>query len=199
MIIEQKQKNIVAETQINATLSVDDLSHIMNLLGKNIYENKYSFINELAQNMTDTTNKAISKGKECKNPYVYLSYEQGSNYVCFKDYGEGMSVEEAHKYLFQYGSSTKREDNITVGAKGIGAFSILKFSEQAIYFTVKDGVKYEFLLLDDAPPKFVPINTSETDEENGTLVKVPFKERDSYELKNELIKRLLYYDNINCN
>ena len=194
MIIEEKNRNIIADNQIEATLSINDLPHLMNLLGKNIYVHKYSFINELAQNMTDTTKMAKSKGKDCKNAYVYL--EDG--FVCFQDYGEGMSVEQVHKYLFQYGSSTKREDNLTVGAKGIGAFSILKFANQAIYSTVQNGVKYEFILLDDSTPKFVPINTSETEEENGTLVKIPYKESDSYILKEELIKRLLYYSEVNC-
>ena len=92
-----------------------------------------------------------------------------------KDYGTGMNYDELYKYCNKYGASTKRKDNNTIGAFGLGFKCALTLVPQFSIISIKDGLKHQGTITrgpDDIGILDV-ISTVRTNEPNGFEVTIP--------------------------
>lgn len=92
-----------------------------------------------------------------------------------KDYGTGMTYSELYRYCNKYGASTKRKDNKTIGAFGLGFKCALTLVPQFSIISVKDGMKH-FGTITRGPDNIGVldvISSVRTDEPNGFEVTIP--------------------------
>lgn len=116
-------------------------------------------------------------------------------YVKVRDWGVGMSREEVVSVYTQYGSSTKRDDLTTIGAKGAGAKSPLSYAHSFNVVTVKDGVKTEVVMTRGEESNVAELSPSvATDEPNGTTVTIPVMSKDVIEARKLITEEYPAYD-----
>lgn len=102
--------------------------------------------------------------------------------VSVRDFGPGVSREEARKHLFSYGSSTRSGDNLCVGGFGIGAKAPLCAVERMTVISWNGGMKTIYECLDDGlGGKVRVVSEEKSDEPSGLEV--------SYNLMESFIKR----------
>lgn len=97
-----------------------------------------------------------------------------------KDYGPGISPDRMENVFIKYGASTKRDDNVQVGAYGIGAKVPISYTDTFTIITIVDGIKYNYVCyLDESKlGKLLLLSKEDTTEGNGTEIIVPVKKDD---------------------
>ena len=92
-----------------------------------------------------------------------------------KDWGLGLSEPDLYRYYGQYGASTKRKDNTTIGAYGQGCKSALTLVPQFSVVSVHDGMKHHATITrgENGIGVLDIISTVRTDEPNGFEVNIP--------------------------
>jgi len=81
------------------------------------------FVRELLQNARDAGARRV---------WITVSQGEGRDRIECRDDGAGMSFEHARRYLFTLYASSKRGGSKTAGRFGIGFWSVLRFSPDAI-------------------------------------------------------------------
>lgn len=104
--------------------------------------------------------------------------------LLIRDYGTGLTQDEVLTLLGDYGASTKRGDNDTVGKMGIGSKSAITLVSQYVVTAVKDGVKnvVVFGLNENGilEGKVVPTcDNQPTSEPNGVLISLAVDDVDA--------------------
>jgi hypothetical protein len=134
-----------------------------------IYQDKLgSVLRETCSNAFDSH---ISAGKPTA-PYDILIEEDMYNAeltISIKDYGVGLTAQDAETYLCTLNSSSKRADPALAGCLGLGAKSPLALTNNFKYFCVKDGLKHTVLFYrqDNAVPIFNIVTEECLDEPVG--------------------------------
>jgi sensor histidine kinase regulating citrate/malate metabolism len=121
-MIPKKQNNddyvdINDEDSVEASIDVNNISHIFDLLS-NMYRDNYgSIVREISSNCFDAHRDA---GLDDDEPIVISKkYDDTYNsYICFRDFGKGMSPEFMKTTYMSYGKSTKKETNNQLGMYG---------------------------------------------------------------------------------
>lgn len=104
--------------------------------------------------------------------------------VSVRDFGPGVSRDEAKKHLFSYGASTRSNDNLCVGGFGIGAKAPLCAVERMTVISRNGGIKTTYECLDDGLGGKVRVASEEpTDEPSG--LEVSYNLMDSFVKKDE--------------
>lgn len=162
---------------------------VFRILSDGLYSDKIgSIVREIICNAFDSH---VQAGKPDVPVEIYLPTSIDPNFKVV-DHGVGLSFEEIHDIYTTYGATTKDNSNEVIGAFGLGSKSPFSYSESFGLTAVKDGTKafYTAYIDEDGYPKISRMMSEDTDEENGVIVTIPFKEQDFSELREKVIQFL---------
>lgn len=105
-----------------------------------------------------------------------------SPWYSVKDSGPGLDREGLRNVFAKYGASTKRDSNAYNGAFGVGGKAALTYTAQFTLVSVKDGIKTNAVVnrREDGVGVMKVVSETPTDEPNGTEVRIPVKDRNSF-------------------
>lgn len=188
-------------------LSEDAQSMVFQLFTKNVYSNPIgTVVREITSNCFDSHEEA-----GVKTPVVIKkSYDETSDthYISFIDYGVGMSPDRVENVYGVYFESTKRNTDDQIGGFGIGGKTPLAYKRSTgqgegeydnSFFVITnfEGKQYYYTIFEGAEaPEFVLLDTQDTDERNGTEIRIPVLARDWDKFEHEIIRQLYYFDNV---
>lgn len=197
MIINSKQQDIIKtgeDTAKKATINQDKLAKLQHILTKGLYSDPESaVIVEWTNNAVDSV---VASGKDpVKNP-VIVSITK--NKLSVKDNGLGLNKEDFEHVVMNYLTSTKENDNTTIGHFGLGSKSFLSLDRSATFICIKDGIEYKFLAYQGVEfMEYDLIYEKETEEENGVTCEVNIQDWSEYRRFCDKAKRkLAYYDTV---
>ena len=206
MIIDQNLSEVEVISTLDEakpmTVSADASKLFFKMFIKNTYSNPIgSIVREITSNCFDSHVEAgvnqpiiIRKGADetTKMPY----------------FGVGLSPERIKEVYCVLMTSTKRNTNNQIGGFGLGSKSVLAYSRQLAYgagesdnsffvITNFNGIKYTYLVYEGKEsPMLTLMSQEETDEHNGTEIRVPILSGDLYKFENEIVRQLYYFDSI---
>ena len=188
-------------------MSDDAQSMVFQLFTKNVYSNPIgTVVREITSNCFDSHEEA-----GVKTPVVIKrSYDETSDthYISFIDYGVGMSPDRVENIYGVYFESTKRQTDDQIGGFGIGGKTPLAYKRSTgqgegeydnsfFVITNYEGKQYYYTVFEGAEtPEFVLLDTQDTDERNGTEIRIPVLERDWDKFESEIKRQLHYFENI---
>jgi hypothetical protein len=119
-------------------MRAENSAHIFGILRSQLYSNKVlAVLREYGANAWDEHRAAGCPDRPIK---VVLPTALEPT-LRIRDYGRGLSEEQVFAVYTQYGSSTKRSDNLTVGAMGIGSKSAFAYTDSFTVTSWHDGQK----------------------------------------------------------
>jgi len=197
MIINKQENEIVKigdDTAKKATINQDKLSKLQSLLTKGLYTDPITAtIIELTNNGIDSV---VQAGKNpIENPVIVKITD---NLLSIEDKGLGLNQEEFETVVMNYLTSTKEQDNNSIGCFGIGAKSFLSLERSATFICRKDGIESNYLCYQGNEfLEYDLLHERKTEEENGVKVEIPIKgwyeKRDFTE---KAKRKLAYYDTV---
>lgn len=212
MIIEQVLNNSeVLSTTESApkamSVSADASKMFFRMYIKNTYSNPIgSVVREITSNCFDSHIEAkvnqpiiIRKGEDANTKMQYIS---------FIDFGMGLSPQRMDDVYTVLMTSTKRDTNDQIGGFGLGSKTPLAYNRQLAFgagesdnsffvITNFEGIKYTYLVYEGKEsPMLNLMSQEETDEHNGTEIRVPILGSDLYKFENEIVRQLYYFDSI---
>lgn len=149
---------------------IEDTSLVFSLMMDKIYSNKpNAVVREICCNALDSGGTFLVSTPTGLDPTFSV-----------RDYGTGMSHEFMTTRYTLLGASTKRDDNAAIGGFGIGRLAPLAYTDMYQVHTYIDGVKriYTVFKGTDKLPQISLAGSYDTDEPNGTEVRVPIKRED---------------------
>ena len=211
MIIDQNLSEVEVISTLDEakamTVSADASRLFFKMFIKNTYSNPIgSIVREITSNCFDSHVEAgvnqpiiIRKGADENTKMPYIS---------FIDFGVGLSPERIEEVYCVLMTSTKRMTNNQIGGFGLGSKSVLAYHRQLAFgvgesdnsffvITNFDGIKYTYLVYEGKEsPMLSLMSQEETDEHNGTEIRVPILSSDLYKFENEIVRQLYYFDSI---
>ena len=187
--------NIGESQSIEAKMSATSMRFILKLLS-NIYKDpRGSIVRELTSNCFDAHKDANVEDKSVNVSYVNPYNNDG--YISFRDFGNGMTPEFMENTYFVYGESTKRDKEDQFGYFGLGSKSPLSINDQYEIVSYVNGTRYHYIVYigDNDMPTCDVLNTSETEELNGTEIRVPLN-GDSYNYTKAIKTQLKYFEDV---
>ena len=142
---------------------------------------RYPYYIALMETVANAVDSHIQFGAE--RP-VEISLNPCTLEVSVRDFGPGVSRDEAKKHLFSYGSSTRSNDNLCVGGFGIGAKAPLCAVERMTVISRNGGIKTTYECLDDGLGGKVRVVSEEPTEEPSGL-EVSYNLMESFVKKDE--------------
>ena len=119
-------------------MCAENSAHIFGILRSQLYSNKVlAVLREYGANAWDEHRAAGCPDRPIK---VVLPTALEPT-LRIRDYGRGLSEDQVFAVYTQYGSSTKRSDNLTVGAMGIGSKSAFAYTDSFTVTSWHDGQK----------------------------------------------------------
>lgn len=159
------------------SINLEGVPHLMNIL-TNLYSNpRLAVIREYFCNAVDAH---VAVGNTAPVEVTLPSWDSPVYMVC--DHGIGMSADDIRNIYAQYGASTKRESNDQIGAFGLGCKSALTITNQFTVTSVKDNWKTTALIskTETGINSINIIAHSETEDANGTTVKIPVNDINAF-------------------
>jgi hypothetical protein len=156
---------------------IGDVSTIIDILRNRLYSNPIrTLTQEYLCNGRDSHREA---GKENTPLCVTLPTKLEST-LKIRDYGVGLNPDRVKDVFVNYGSSTKRKDNIQTGGFGIGAKSAWAYTDSFVIVSYHDGVArtYAAHTGKSSNGTLELINEENTSEQNGVEIQIPVKESD---------------------
>lgn len=188
-------------------LSDDAQGIIFQMFTDNIYSNPIgTVVREITSNCFDSHAEA-----GVKTPVIIKrSYDETSDthYISFIDYGVGMSPDRVQNIYGVYFESTKRTTNDQIGGFGIGGKTPLAYKRSTgnnsgeydnsfFVITNYEGKQYYYTVFEgQEAPEYVLLDEQDTDERNGTEIRIPVLRRDWDKFEQEIVRQLYYFDNI---
>lgn len=160
------------------SVNVDNLTYSLMIDG--IYTNKLSsVVRELSTNARDSHISANNS-----DPFlITLRYQENSQEILLsiKDFGLGLSEEDAKTFLCNLNASNKRESDESIGCFGIGSKSPFSLVDSYDFNCIKDGIltKLNLFRIKSETPRFL-ISTEQTTEKDSVECLVRL---DSYNLE----------------
>lgn len=125
----------------------ENSAHIFNILRSQLYSNKVlALLREYGANAWDEHRAAGCPDRPIK---VVLPTALEPT-LRIRDFGRGLSEDQVFRVYTQYGSSTKREDDVTVGAMGIGSKSAFAYTDSFTVTSWHGGQKSVYQAVLDA-------------------------------------------------
>jgi hypothetical protein len=146
----QEREAVFSSSIRNGSFGIkrENLAHIFHLLRSQTYSNKVlAVLREYSANAWDEHCAAGIPDRPIK-----VSLPTALEPVLrIRDFGRGLSAEQVFEVYTQYGSSTKRADNLTVGAMGIGSKSAFAYTDSFTVTSWHGGTKsvYQAFLGED--------------------------------------------------
>jgi hypothetical protein len=126
---------------------------------------------------------------------IVVSVDRNKMEFYVKDYGIGLSPSRMHHVFFTYLSSTKEDTDGEIGGFGIGAKSALAYTNTFFIDTVYNGVEYNYMMTKNAEgmPEGKLMLSKESNDHNGTMIRIPIKEWSDIKTFDKEIERMLLY------
>jgi hypothetical protein len=161
------------EGRTNMTFDENSISHLMSVLTDLSSNTALAVIREYSTNARDAH---VAAGCP-ERPIEVTLPNTFDNTLIIKDFGTGMSKDDITDHFSKYGWSSKRETDDETGTLGLGCKSGLTYTSQFTLVTVQDGIANTVLVTrEEAGGGVVQvIDTEQTDEPNGTEVRIPSK------------------------
>ncbi len=155
-----------------------DEEQVDRLLGKDAYKN--SIVNVVIKELLQNGFDAVREGgaSEAKPGQISIDYDYGTRIINVTDNGVGMTPETIVNAFLRTGGTKKSGDfQNTSGGLGVAKLAFLKGSKRIKLVTVKDGLK-TVMDVDQSQirSKQIPLDSTYTDEPNGTMVEVKIPE-----------------------
>lgn len=181
---------------VKAGLSSDSLEFILDALTDGLYQDKITAIlREYTSNMED----AIRVENKLDKPYYIIfnrDIDTNELWVSFKDHGSGISPDFMKKIFMNWGESTRRTANVGIGGFGIGSKSGLSYQNEIYITTTVDNLTSEYILYKTGKlPELTLLNQYNSEEPNGTTIKIQVKESD-YKTFIQGCKKLRLFKNL---
>lgn len=181
---------------IEAGMDASSLPFILEMLSKNFYSNPIgSICREITSNCFDSHIEA----KVDDAVVIKMETEDLDEYsISFCDYGVGLSPERIKKVYMKWFTSTKRDSNDQIGGFGLGSKTPLSYTDYFYITTNVNKIKYSYIFSKgESLPTLDLLSEEETDEKNGTEVKIPIKNfNDRMKFIQALKNQLCYFDNV---
>lgn len=178
------------------SFSVGNAGIIFDILRNKLYSNAIeSLCREYASNARDAMREI---GNFTDPIEIHFPNAFDSNFI-IKDYGPGISKNRMSDVFIKYGNSTKRNDNIQLGAYGAGCKSGFSYTNSfSIITIVKNGSvnkkgTYIAYLDDSNVGKMRMVSEEITIEPTGTSIIIPVEEKDIQAFIDGTLKSTQYW------
>jgi hypothetical protein len=173
MKLEIQQPNIEISTDLDEKFfSIGNAGMLFDILRSKMYSNPILAIcREYTCNAIDSHREA---GKPTESVVIHLPNSL-EPYFKVKDFGVGISPDRMENIFIKYGNSTKREDNIQMGAFGLGAKCAFSMVDSFSINTNYNGINYHYSCFIDETKvgKLALLHEAATKECNGTEIIIP--------------------------
>jgi hypothetical protein len=185
MIPRLKQRQLssggIAESE-SFGISDKDSAHIMTILRDTLYSDKIlAVLREYASNAWDAHREA---GKGDLPIKVKLPTTMDAT-LAIRDFGAGLSHEAVFNVYTKYGSSTKRDSDVSVGMLGIGSKSGFAYADSFTVTSWHGGTRRTYIAVLDASEKGVMnlVHEENCGDETGVEISLAVKVEDINEFK----------------
>lgn len=186
MIIENASKTeTTAENKYNIEVTAKTFRSLFGDLYSKPFE---SMIREIVANAHDANRRAGYTG-----PVEISAHKDGvEHYIQIKDNGIGMNHSDMVNVYTTFFKSTKDDNNEDIGGFGIGSKSPLAYTDYFISTSVKDGKNVIMTSKNNDMPSYqVMLKDADTNEPNGTTVRIPIKQEDIGKLEEAYQNQLI--------
>lgn len=157
-------------------ISLRNQAHLMTILRDTLYSDKIlAVLREYAANAWDAHRQS-----GCGDVPIRVTLPtRAEPTLVIRDFGSGLSEEDLYQVYTQYGESTKRESNETVGYLGIGSKSAFSYSDSFLITSYHAGVKSVYCaVLDSSNIGEVKRLSQSNTHETGLEIRVPVRQQD---------------------
>lgn len=97
-----------------------------------------------------------------------------------RDYGPGLTPDQMVELFINFGGSSKRDENTSVGGFGIGCKSGFAYADAFVVSSYQDGLKHSYCFFRGADriPQLTPPEVAATDQPNGVEIMIPVQRKD---------------------
>ena len=219
MIIDLKARDSIFQTEgqfevKSIGIDTSNINKAIFMLTHKLYSNPLeSFLREIVSNGWDSHVVANKKDEPVVitiEPNVDGSIDivadpielfQGSKFynISIRDYGTGMAPEDFDQYYMSLLATTKDTSDELIGGYGIGRFTAITVSSNALINNYYNGKLYSFLLAKEGVEiKILKLAETDTDEVNGMQVTVLNVETDLQKIFHG-IHKLRFFPNLVIN
>ena len=175
-------------------ISMKDASHIMQILRDTLYSDKVlAVIREYSSNAWDA-HKEMGKGNL---PIKVIMPTLTDPALTIRDFGPGLSQNDVFEVYTQYGASTKRGSDSSVGMLGIGSKSGFAYSDSFTVTSWHGGSKKTYVAVLDASEKGLINLLHEEDcpdTETGVQIQIAVRPEDISEFEQKAKQLFQYFD-----
>jgi len=172
-------------------ISANDTAHIMSILRDTLYSDKIlAVLREYGSNAWDAHRDA---GKPELPIKITLPTAMEPT-LSIRDFGLGLSAEGVFKVYTQYGASTKRNSDNSVGMLGIGSKSGFAYSDSFTVTSHNGGMKRTYVAVLDASEKGrIDLLCEEPSEETGVEISMAVRPEDIHEFEQKAQELYKYF------
>lgn len=207
--------NVISEHIVESTTTTKKMklsNHasqmVFQMFTKNVYSNPIgTVVREITSNCFDSH---VEAGVQNSPVLIKKTHDESTDttYISFIDYGMGMSQDRVENIYGVYFESTKRETNDQIGGFGIGGKTPLAYKRSTgvgegeydnsfFVITNYNGTKFYYNIYEGTEsPEFSLFHQEETNEINGTEIRIPVLQRDLGKFEQEIKKQLMYFEGI---
>ena len=173
-------------------ISHNDTAHIMTILRDTLYSDKVLAVErEYIANAWDA-NRAQGRGQD---PIRVTLPTEAEPTLIIEDDGPGISPDDIFAVFTQYGASTKRNDDTSVGMLGIGSKSGFAYSDSFTVTSSFGGMRRSYVaVLDETNEGKMNLLAEEPCETTGVQIKLAVKSEDIEEFRQKAIKLLVHVE-----
>lgn len=197
MAIPTSQEREVQSNGVTAStvfgISVKDAAHIMTILRDTLYSDKVlAVLREYSSNAWDAHRDAGKSGVPIKVSIPTIMDPT----LTIRDFGTGLSHEAVFEVYTQYGASTKRGSDNSVGMLGIGSKSGFAYSESFTVTSCHGGKRRTYVAVIDESEKGTINLLHEEDcgDETGVEIKIAVRPEDINEFVQKARSLFRYFD-----
>lgn len=186
MIPNTKDRVVVSrgvEVSAEFGISKGDEAHLMTILRDTLYSDKIlAVLREYSSNAWDA-HREVGKADVPIEITLPTSMDQT---LSIRDHGPGLSHEDVLNIYTQYGASTKRTSDNSVGMLGIGSKSGFAYSDSFIVVSAHKGVRRTYVaVLDQTERGLINLlNEEECGDDTGILIQIAVQPNDIHEFEN---------------
>lgn len=157
-------------------ISYADSAHIMTILRDTLYSDKVlAVLREYSSNAWDA-HREIGKADLPIKITLPTAMDQT---LTIRDFGPGLSQQDVFEVYTQYGASTKRNSDSTVGMLGIGSKSGFAYSDSFTIVSHHGGMKRTYVaVLDESEKGIINLLHEEPSDETGVLIQMAVRPSD---------------------
>lgn len=173
-------------------ISLQDSAHVMNILRDTLYSDKIlAVLREYSANAWDSHRVSGKAGVPIK---VVLPTGEDPT-LSIQDFGAGLSHQDVFEVFTQYGASTKRNDDNSVGMLGIGSKSGFAYSDSFTIISRHGGMCRTYVaVLDETEKGMINLlNEASCGDETGVTIQIAVRPEDIWEFTTKAKSLFQYF------